>query len=479
MTWLRSSGTRTAMLVIAWLALFRGPLRATVTESTGEAMIVDVLVLVALALLALRRGRWPHMDARLRAGPLALVVVTALAHVANGRTAQIELASGILMVLGGWGLLGLHVPTRRWYQALPLVLVGLCVLPVGASLDLYVGFPLRIATAHVTQGLLAPLLGGELATETIILIDGGSAGVQIDLPCSGVRSLHTGALAWAAATWLERTRIDARWWLAGIVYVVTLVATNFARVFALVLLHHFAPTGVTALLHVPLGLVAFVLACAIGWGLLHLLGPDLSRAEAERPRQAAPVTVLVALLLGLAAIPLHGTGGGTPRVLELSAAWARPIALAPAEQRLFDARGADAVGKWDLELGRARAQLVMVRSRSWRAQHRPDACHRGGGRRIEAERTALLADDFPIRVLDLAGADGKRTGVYWFQSASTITDDYSARVWSALDGEAEPWVMVSLVLGGGLPLSDPDVVTLLHTLRHDADVLVRTPNEES
>ncbi|MBC8071701.1 MAG: hypothetical protein IAG13_25475, partial [Deltaproteobacteria bacterium] len=159
--------------------------------------------------------------------------------------------------------------------------------------------------------------------------------------------------------------------------------------------------------------------------------------------------------------------------------WARPVALAAAEQRLFRARGADAVGKWDLELGRARAQLVMVRSRSWRAQHRPDACHRGGGRRIDAERTTMLADDFPVRVLDLADADGKRTGVYWFQSASTITDDYSARVWSALDGEAEPWVMVSLVLSGGLPLSDPDVVTLLHTLRHEAGALLRTPNEES
>jgi exosortase O len=464
-------------LVLAWVLLFRDTLVGLVTVAPRNSMPIDIALAAGLVALLARHIASGRLVPVVRPAPLAVVVACTGAHLLDATFTQIDLASGIFMVIGAWGLLGLYVPQRRWMQALPLALAGLCALPVGPALDLYVGFPLRTATASIAFAVLAPVLPAELVTETIIVVDGGVAGMQVDLPCSGVRSLWSGAVFWAAATWIERARIGVAWWLAGVGFVVVLVTTNLVRVLALVSLYAFAPPVMAAMLHLALGLIAFTAACTIGWFLLRLV----PRAEPSAPVAVVPHTRatlgLVLAVLVAAAIPVPRFAVREPTTPTIDGTWAQPVALQDAELRLFRSRGAVAVGKWNIEHGSARAQLLLVHSRSWRAQHRPDVCHAASGRRIDDERTLMIEADFPVRLLRLHGDAGTAWGIYWFQSASTITDDHDARVWSGLHSADDDWVMVSLVVPGDLDIADPEVVAMLQLVRAEAHALVGAPKE--
>lgn len=464
-------------LAVAWLGAFRAPLLALIDGAPRNAALIDGALALGLLALLVRHLARGAIRPVLRPAPLAVVALATGAHVVNAHTIEVDLLGGVCMVVGAWGLLGLHVTPRRWLQAMPLLLAGLCVLPVGSALDLYVGFPLRLGTAQITWSLLAPWIPTDLATETILVVEGGAAGVQIDLPCSGVRSLWSGAVFWAAASWIERVRVGRHWWLAGGAFAAILVATNVVRVVALTLLHAFAPPVVSGVLHVPLGLVAFVVACAVGFVLIRWLPKARPEAEpAGRPWSTGWLTVA---LLVVAAIPAEPSPRSIPSSPTLGDDWATPVALAASELALFTARGATSVGKWDVVHGRVTGQLLLVRSRSWRAQHRPDVCHAASGRRVEDDRTVMIDAEFPARLLRLSVPDGAAWGLYWFQSSEAITDDHDARVWSALDGDAEPWVMVSLVLDASVPASDPDVLALLGRARAAAADLVRTHPTES
>ena len=398
--WLATRGPQAGLatlLVGAWVLLFRDTLVGLVAVAPRNAVLIDVALAAGLVGLLARHVLVAPLVPVLRATPLAVVVACVGAHLADAAFTQIDLASGIFMVIGAWGLLGLYVSPARWLQALPLALAGLCALPVGPALDLYVGFPLRRATASIAFTVLAPVLPAELVTETIIVVDGGAAGMQVDLPCSGVRSLWSGAVFWAAATWIERTRIGLVWWIASVGFVAVLVATNLVRVVALVSLYAFAPPIASELLHVALGVIAFVAACSIGWLVLRCLPRVRARVEVAIVPRARPIGGVIFGLLIAAAIPLPRIDGAPPTTPTIDGEWAQPVALTDAETRLFRSRGAVAVGKWNIDHGAAHGQLLLVHSRSWRAQHRPDVCHAASGRHVDDDRTIMIDADFPIR----------------------------------------------------------------------------------
>ena len=86
---------------------------------------------------------------------------------------------------------------------------------------------------------------------------------QVDLPCSGVKSLWTGALFLIAATWIERRPLNLRWLGVAGIFGGLLLAANLARVAVLVLVGQVAGWPLAAeMIHVPLGVLGFVAACA-------------------------------------------------------------------------------------------------------------------------------------------------------------------------------------------------------------------------
>ncbi len=455
-------------LLLAWGLLHRAPLFDLLGNASAESLRLNLIIGVGLAALVGSRIRTVALRPAPRIAPLFVVAVCTVAHLGLTRTVDIDLLSCASMVLGAWGLVGLFLPRRRWLQALPLALAGVCILPMGAALDVYLGFPLRVATAHLVHTALEPLGLRPVSAETIVLLEG--AGVQVDVPCSGVRSLWSGAILWAAITWIERRRIGLAWIGAGLVFAGLLVGLNAARVLALVLLHGLAPPAAMEVLHVPLGLCAFATAGLLGWALLRRLPAAPAVPEpAASPSRGRILWGLVALLLALSALPVAAPVPVTPvETIELPDPALHPIELQPKEAALFRARHARAAGKWEVSLDGAQGQLVMVQGSSFRSQHRPDLCHLAAGRSVEQEIPVLLGPDLPARQLRLRGEGTEAIAVYWFQSAERTTNEYGARIWAALDGDAEDWMMVSVMVQPPLPLDDPQLAALLQRVHAHA-----------
>lgn len=455
------------MLVVGgWAALFRSPLHDLIAAAAPGTIRQNALLALALGVLVLYRrstqpDQWQPVP-RVRVAPVAVLVTSLLAHIALRRTFDSDLLSCIGMVMGAYGLAGLYLPPTRWRQALPLAFAGVCVLPMGAALDIYLGFPLRLVTAELVHATLQPLGLQPTTTETIVLVEG--AGIQVDLPCSGVRSLWSGAVLWTAATWIERRRVGLPWVFAGLLFAGLIVAFNGARVLVLVLLHSTGQTTAMDILHVPLGLCAFATACVLGFILLQRLpaaSPCIPDPEPPGPRPRWPWGLAAGLWI-LSALPIATPRTPTkPQTIALDDPSFTPMVLRPDEASLFASRHASAAGKWSFDGPVGRGQLLMVQGSSWRSQHRPDICHEANGRRVESDDPVLLAPGIPIRQLRLKAGDHESAAFYWFQSAEQTTNEYGTRIWAAFDGDAEPWVMVSVMVDTPRSLDDPDLRALL------------------
>ncbi|MEM7153497.1 MAG: exosortase O [Myxococcota bacterium] len=462
-----------ALLVGGWVALFRSSLHDLLAAAAPGTLRQNTLLGLALGALVLYRARQrPSVSSpvpRLRLVPLAVIAVSLVAHVVLRRAVDSDLLSCIGMVMGAYGVAGLYLSATRWRQALPLALAGVCVLPMGAALDIYLGFPLRLATAELVHATLQPLGLQPTTTETIVLVEG--AGIQVDLPCSGVRSLWSGAVLWTAATWIERRRVGLPWVFAGLLFAGLIVAFNGARVLVLVLLHGTGQTMAMDILHVPLGLCAFATACALGFVLLQRLpaaSPSTPAPPPPGPRPRWPWGLAAGLWL-LSVLPIATPRSPTtPQTITLDDPALTAMALRPDEASLFATRHASAAGKWSFDDPAGRGQLLMVEGRSWRSQHRPDICHEANGRHVEQDDPVLLAPGIPIRQLRLRSAEHVSVAFYWFQSAEQTTNEYGTRIWAAFDGDAEPWVMVSVMFDAPRSLDDPKLRALLRRAHRHA-----------
>jgi exosortase/archaeosortase family protein len=140
--------------------------------------------------------------------------------------------------------------------AAPMVTLLLLALPLIASLQFYLGFPLRVATAHVAAPLLA-LLGIDAAPAGAALLFDGRT-VLIDAPCAGIGMLWVGSYTAALLSYLNGA--DARRTLVNGAGAAAIVfAANVLRNVLLFFVEAGlieAPAGV----HDAVGLAAFALA---------------------------------------------------------------------------------------------------------------------------------------------------------------------------------------------------------------------------
>jgi exosortase/archaeosortase family protein len=142
-------------------------------------------------------------------------------------------------------------------QRLHLAVWGLMLLglPVIASLDFYLGYPMRVVAGSATAGLLQ--MNGFSVVREGALLKWNSQLISIDAPCSGVRMLWTGLyMCFALAAFY---RLDAmRTALLGFAALATVLAANVLRAAAL----FYAESGVVRLPddgHAAIGLALFLL----------------------------------------------------------------------------------------------------------------------------------------------------------------------------------------------------------------------------
>jgi exosortase O len=367
-------------------------------------------------------------------------------------------------------LAGLYLPPALWRRGFVPGSLLFIALPMAEQIDLFIGFPARMLTADFVHRALVDLVRQDVTAQTILVFENGAA--QVDLPCSGVKGLWAGAVLSLAATWLDARRLDRFWWLANAVFVLLLLSANAARVLVLVLVGLVLDEPAAAeLLHVSLGLIGFTLSSTVFLILLRQLVPRRPECACNspgplpaRPRPQFRL-LLILLVVALTAawaprIAAPATPGETRLILPASM-MAEPVPLTPAERDHFRAQGAAQAAKLRFAWQGATGSLLVVLTETFRAHHLPLHCIEGAGLQIESRTTELLDLHRPISRVRLRNHSGD--AAYWFQSAGSTTDDYSARIWADVSGTERRWILVSLLLD-----EEPEQPHELFRLIHDA-----------
>jgi exosortase O len=364
-------------------------------------------------------------------------------------------------MLGTCGLAGLYIEPGTWRRSLPVWLLLACVVPLSAHLDVYLGFPARKLTAEWVAQVLGLFVGIQLDAGTVLLTESRAA--YVDLPCSGVKSLWTTAVFLLAATAITRRGLDGVWLVIAALTLGLVFVANGIRVAILVVLETVAGWPLAAeILHRPLGILGFVLACGLGAACL-LRRPVVTAnplGRTRRPLALAPVLVTACLFCWGLQPAVGETVASAPPAVLLPAAFS-PLPVSPQEQA-FAAEQGGAIRKGTVAFEGLTGAVLLVTSQSWRAQHLPQHCLEAHGVTLTALRPEWI-DGHTVRYALADGPSGDGVALWWFQSTEQATDDYTARIWADLMG-SEPWVLVSLLLDGHPLPSDPTLQRLVHDL---------------
>lgn len=469
------------ILISLWLWLYRPLFSYFTIIFSREDFRTNQLVLLGVVILIAMQVRSGHLRPRLTTAPqlyrpaLLLALGSGLLFLLTERFLNINTLSASLFALGSYGLLGLWLPPHRWRQGIPAALLLAGALPFGDHLQTFVGYPMRILTAQLVGSGLAKAGVASVGVDTILVFENGVS--QIDLPCSGVKSLWTGGLFLLAATWLERRRLGGRWLLLALTFAALLFAANLVRVAILISVGEVAGWRLAAqMLHVPLGVLGFAVACAAAVLLLRAWVPAFPQVDAPSPTLPRPRWLAPALGLALAALILLYAPRPQIGLTQPPQSWrfpaelsVTPLPLKPDELDWFTRDGAESAERYRFEWRGLSGSMILVTSRTWRAHHRPERCFEVYGLSLEESRPLLVEPDFPLRLVSLGDgeAHGLYSAAYWFQSPSRTTDDYATRIWADLSPQRQRWVLVSILFDDVHSATQPDVQSL-YTALHAA-----------
>lgn len=467
-------------IVALWLWLYRPVFDYLAIIFTREDFRTNQLVLVGVILLIASQARKGHLRPQIDAAPqlyypaLFLALGGSALYLLAERFLDVNTLSASLFGLATFGLVGFWMAPKRWRQGLLPALLLIGALPFGEHMQTFIGYPMRLLTAAIVRDGLAGAGVASIGIDTILVFENGVS--QVDIPCSGVKSLWTGMLFLFAATWIERRPVNLRWFLIAAVFAALLFVANLTRVGLLVVVGQVAGWQLAAeMIHVPLGVIGFVVACLAALALLRLgkspAHPETPSAALSRPIWLAPTLAIVILLMAISYTPRAQTGLVQPPPTwsfpaELNA---EPMPLKPDEFQWLAREGAESADRRRFEWRGISGTMILITSKTWRAHHRPERCFEVYGLSMDDSRTHLVNAGFPVRYVSLG--DGRDrdlySATYWFQSAEQATDDYGTRIWADLSPQRDRWVLVSILFDG---LQDPQEADLqaLYLALHDS-----------
>jgi exosortase O len=446
----------TIAIVASWLYFNRVPLQWLAT-SIFDVSPFNGVILVAGVLLLVFLGWRYRQSIQLAPGlhrlPLVLMLGCSAASIATQWLVSLTQLPVGLFLLGSYSLLGLWLAPSVWRRGLPVGIAIACLLPFGVQFSTGVGAPARILTAHIVEWILHQWQISAISAGDVIVLDTGVS--YVDLPCSGLKSMWTGTLFLLAATWLEGRQIGLRWLLIGLANLGFLAIANTGRVLILTILIHVLHQSAWAeILHVPLGLMGFIMASLLTWGLLRFVPNRAAQSETNyRIDRVATVLnwrslgALAGLLLVLAIVPMPQPA--TIAAVDLAnLQWLAPmqtqtLALNPQERKFFASYPGVTTRKQQFQYGDLTGTSVVVASPTWQAHHSPELCLAAIGYKIAPTIQRVITPAVTARWLSLD--DGNRSAIYWFQSTTRTTDDFASRFWDDVFRRESRWTMVSAV----------------------------------
>ena len=242
--------------------------------------ILISLLIVALVVRSIGTSGRSHRSMpkfALRRYPLLLMLGAGICSIALQCIIDIKQLTVLLFILGTYGLYGLFCDAYFWQKNLPIAGLLACILPFNSQLNSGLGLPARVLTAQVVEQLLSALQIGAISSYDIIVLENGIA--QVDVPCSGIKTLFVGTLFLLAATWIESRKLGLKWLALCTANFLMLVSANAARVAVLVLVAQvFKQPMYAEILHVPLGIVGLVSTCFLSWLMLQKI-PKFSELQ--------------------------------------------------------------------------------------------------------------------------------------------------------------------------------------------------------
>jgi exosortase O len=454
---------------------------------TNQVILAIVLILL---FVQFRNEKWRlHLDTlpQFFWPGISMVLIGSVLYLLAERFLDINTLSASLFGLATYGLIGLWMSPRRWLAGLPAALLLIGTLPFGEHLQTFVGYPMRIATARILQEGFHAIGVHSIGVDTILVLESGLA--QVDIPCSGIKSLWTGTLFLIAATWVERRAINIRWFGIAVLMGILLFIANVARVAVLVLIGQIAGWEMIAeLIHIPLGVLAFGAVCAVvlifiktqkisEYQISHQFFPKQPEQKDASGLARRPVWLAPALAAVIAIMALLYTPRPYPVMAQAGIDWVFPSEIQvqsdPLSPELFawvTSSGAEFADRWDFtwqgDVEEVRGSIMFLTSNTWRGQHRPERCFEVQGINVETSRTILFDDTFSAQMVLVSGGPHQASALYWLQNGQRATDDFATRIWSDLGADPQPWVLVTLLLDDVYPPDSTEVhaiAEMVHT----------------
>lgn len=483
-------------LLVAWIWLFWPVFQYLKVLFTGEEFRTNQIVLLLVTGLLIYQARKLHLRPDPAAAPhlyipgLAMALGSSLAYLLVERYLDINTLSAFLFGLASYGLLGLWMSPSRWRRGFPAMLLAIGVLPFGEHLETFAGYPLRTFTAGLVRDALSNFGFHSVGVDTILVFESGIS--QVDIPCSGVKSLWTGAMFLLAATWIENHPLGLRWLGVALATAALLFITNLIRVGVLALTGPaLGWTVVAQILHLPMGVLGFLGTCAAALTLLRHLptwpkGDSASESNAgglqsRRPTWLAPLVVICAVVMALAYAPRDGnnvvSAAAPPAWRFLDEIKLAPAPLSAKELEWIREGGAETADRFTFNWqGTAnpsisggqdvKGALMLLTSHTWRGQHPPERCFEVFGLTVNETVTVLVTPEFPLRYLTLSSPDSPAqvSAVYWLQSRQQTTEDFGQRIWADLGPQRERWVLVTVLFNQVVDPYSPEVASFLTAL---------------
>lgn len=445
---------------ILYLPVFKW-LLGKISLSYGYLHVIALLGLVCLALYRQLKINPFQTPIFFHFGIFIWVPATAL-YLFNEANLGIYILSSLLFIFYLYGLSGHFIRMSLWRSMLLPVLLTVLILPFEHYLDIYLGFPLRVFSAKLASYLLQLYNFPTLSVESILMIENRAAIVDID--CSGINSLWVGAIFYLLLSWIEAYRLNFRWFVIGVIFGSLLIFANVVRIVILVALELVIQLPQLAeMLHQFLGVLGFVISCIIAWALLlyyntpSAMEMPIKNQVREITSMSSLISVTVILVIIIGFIILY-----KPITQPILAKAQYNIQLAPQyhakyeklsrfEQDFFLNNNAYTQKLSFSLLDKALAgSMILVWSKNFKSQHLPENCYIASGYGVSQKGVWVFNQQLAVRFLSLIkkfsdNKDKQHTAIYWFQSATNTTTDYSSRIMDALFNSARDWVMVSIL----------------------------------
>lgn len=414
---------------------------------------IAFLLVVSIFAVTVFKKRQPDssVDSRI---PFISLLIVLLLNTVNTIFFKFSIVPSILFLLGTYAIIGFYIEKHLWRRSLFIFLILILTVPLLERVQKFLGFPIRLMTADIVRYLLQILGIGTVSKSAVIISENHAT--SIDLPCSGVKSIYTGALFMLAVYYLQKVCVS--WKILGIsiIFFIALLFFNTWRVFSLVYIydilemHEFGDS-----IHVTMGVFGFIASCILLWFLTKryvVVGSSVHTEKSSTISSSSNLKkVLIVLLSILIVINLFFV---KERALSPVQKIEKPFVLPSTllTELSFTEREQSYFVNSDVEFSKKFSgvtkdglafSLLIVSSKSARTHHDPEICLQGLGYEINNSEIVQING---LKVRRLSLNDNTAEVLYWYVGKNKNLLDYSERVWEEVKNPKQSWALVIIGL---------------------------------